>query len=44
MKIEHAISNKQEIGISEDVGANTLEAILNRDNIAETSASVETKY
>ena len=38
MKIEYAVSNKQEIGTSEDVGANTLEAIPNRNNIAETSA------
>ena len=42
MKIDHSVSNKQEIGTSEDVGANTLEAIPSRNNIAETSVGVET--
>ena len=42
MKIEHAVSNRQEIGTSEDVEANTLEAIQNKNKIAETSVGVET--
>ena len=42
MKIEHAVSNREEIGKSEDVGANILEAIPNRINIGETSTSAET--
>ena len=42
MKIEHAVSNRQEIGTSEDVGANTLEATPSRNNIVETSAGAET--
>ena len=42
MKIDHSVSNKQEIGTSEDVGANTLEAIPSRNNIVETSANAKT--
>ena len=42
MKIEHAVSNKQEIGTSEDVGANILEAIPNRNNITESSTCAYT--
>ena len=42
MKIERVVSNKQEIGTSEDVGVNTLEVIPNRNNFSETSTGVET--